>query len=817
MQNSIWKLTALAGVVGIGFLAVLQVQQGLQNDSGEEVTQQEEEFKPVESDDAESSSPPDQGEPEPTDDSYVNDDTPRPDDFPVIPSEPAPEFTEDRYSAKPDSPAIQTTAGVEEGGRSVVNAANPLFGDATSSTASNDGEGLDFNSTSATQPPLFDPRQSGDPSEIKKSIDDAFAPETSAEEPSESFLPEPASIEKPTVPLFPEDAQPFPVETQSEPRATDEPPVATPLPETNAPAFPDSFEPLDERAAPSGETEPIFEAVPETETTPTTKAAPAVEMPRLPFEPVVNADDEPTQPGATPLEIPLSSEQPASAVTAPAEDEPADASFDPFPAREPAPSLEPPTTETNPFSDPEPTVEPVAQPETPAEPVDPNPIPEQPTTPRAEQPAESPSSIRVPDREAFDEPQSAPETSDPLPAVEPFLDPAAEDAFGQEAPQVTPTEPKAPAQVIPEPPTTPGVGFQEESKIPSEPAPAAAEDAGLRPQLTIEKVAPKTATLGQPMTYNIVIRNVSESPAHKVVVKDELPQGADLIGTIPQCTQDDKTLIWSLETMQPGQTAELSVRLVPMVAGQLGSTATVNFATGVAARTLVREPQLQLLIAAPDRVQIGEKIVFRFKLKNTGENDATRVYVREVIPEGLSHTSGNDLELSVGTLAAGATRDIQLTLSAVRAGRAINKIVITADGGLREAFEKTLEVVEKAVALSRSVPKQLEPGSTSLFTTTITNASGKTLDQTTLVEAIPADLEFVEASDGGQFDPGQRTIAWKIRPLAPGATETLEVRLRARRVTSERTVIRLYSETGEQLQASRFAPSAAAARVAVAN
>ena len=32
MQNSIWKLTALAGVIGIGFLIALQTQNGLNAD-----------------------------------------------------------------------------------------------------------------------------------------------------------------------------------------------------------------------------------------------------------------------------------------------------------------------------------------------------------------------------------------------------------------------------------------------------------------------------------------------------------------------------------------------------------------------------------------------------------------------------------------------------------------------------------------------------------------------------------------------------------------------------------------------------------------
>ncbi|MBM4074166.1 MAG: hypothetical protein FJ267_00805, partial [Planctomycetes bacterium] len=51
-----------------------------------------------------------------------------------------------------------------------------------------------------------------------------------------------------------------------------------------------------------------------------------------------------------------------------------------------------------------------------------------------------------------------------------------------------------------------------------------------QPRLTIEKIAPKKAVLGEPLVYSVVVKNVGEIDASKVVVEDRIPKGTELIG-----------------------------------------------------------------------------------------------------------------------------------------------------------------------------------------------------------------------------------------------------------------------------------------------
>ena len=49
-----------------------------------------------------------------------------------------------------------------------------------------------------------------------------------------------------------------------------------------------------------------------------------------------------------------------------------------------------------------------------------------------------------------------------------------------------------------------------------------------------------------------------------------------------------------------------------------------------------------------------------------------------------------------------------------------------------------------------------------------------------VAEVIPAGMEFVEASDGGRFDPVQRAIFWDLGALPPGSETAVSSKLIAR-------------------------------------
>nr|MCH9791254.1 DUF11 domain-containing protein [Planctomycetota bacterium] len=192
------------------------------------------------------------------------------------------------------------------------------------------------------------------------------------------------------------------------------------------------------------------------------------------------------------------------------------------------------------------------------------------------------------------------------------------------------------------------------------------------PKMTIQKLAPPEAVLGQPFIYQVLVKNTGTTSAQDVVVEDRIPQGAKLTGTIPRAEQMNNRIIWRLGTMDPGTEKKISIRVIPEAAGQIGSVATVNFVTKVASETKITAPQLTIKTDQPAAVKPGEITVVNYTITNSGSGDAKNVYLRSIIPPQFTHPGGDDLEYSVGIIPAGETKQVQLKLKAIKPGAGKN-------------------------------------------------------------------------------------------------------------------------------------------------
>jgi uncharacterized repeat protein (TIGR01451 family) len=152
-----------------------------------------------------------------------------------------------------------------------------------------------------------------------------------------------------------------------------------------------------------------------------------------------------------------------------------------------------------------------------------------------------------------------------------------------------------------------------------------------RPQLKIEKLAPPNAVLGQPLIYEIAVRNIGDSAAHEVVVEERIPKGSELSGTDPQAELADKTLIWKLGTMHPGDERKIRVKVVPVNEGQIGSVATVNFVAEVSAKTVITAAKLKFDLTAPPQVRVGEQVPMVFKVTNNCRRMQRQLQRRQVV------------------------------------------------------------------------------------------------------------------------------------------------------------------------------------------
>ena len=84
------------------------------------------------------------------------------------------------------------------------------------------------------------------------------------------------------------------------------------------------------------------------------------------------------------------------------------------------------------------------------------------------------------------------------------------------------------------------------------------------------------------------------------------------------------------------------------------------------------------------------------QVKNDGSGPATGVLVRDRLPAGLKHEQGGFIEAELGTLGPGETKSLSLQTTAVQAGRQVNQLVVTAEGGFQVGAEAAVLVLERA-------------------------------------------------------------------------------------------------------------------------
>ncbi len=311
------------------------------------------------------------------------------------------------------------------------------------------------------------------------------------------------------------------------------------------------------------------------------------------------------------------------------------------------------------------------------------------------------------------------------------------------------------------------------------------------PQLTIQKSAPSEVQVGKPASFRVTVRNVGQTPAAAVEIRDVVPRGARLIETTPPATRVDRgEIVWTLGTIRPGEEASVAMELMPTAEGEIGSVATVQFGAEASARTVATRPQLVVETTGPGKVLIGEQAVLSITISNPGSGAATGVIVEERIPPGLKHPAGAELEYQVGDLKPGESRKLDLPLVASQPGPTTNVLVARADGNLRaEESRLNIEVLAPQLDVLVEGPKRRYLERQATYQVWVANPGTAPAKQIELIANLPPGLQFVSANNAGYYEEATRTVRWRLEELP--AIEKGSVELVTLTVEAGRQAIRL--------------------------
>jgi uncharacterized repeat protein (TIGR01451 family) len=327
----------------------------------------------------------------------------------------------------------------------------------------------------------------------------------------------------------------------------------------------------------------------------------------------------------------------------------------------------------------------------------------------------------------------------------------------------------------------------------------------MRPHLTIEKIAPETATVGVPLEYTITVRNDGQSPACGVVVEDQLPSSADLetAHPIPAWDRETRRMSWQIDELAAGTSQSIRIRIVPTGEGTLDGVATVRFKAQVKSTTQITAPRLHLTMSGPSEVRLGETVSFTFVIKNEGSGIANNVILRNVLPAGLQHPEGNDLEYEIDRLESGEEQEITLAVVAAEPGEFNNAAEVTSAGIATDSTSVPIQIVGAQLTIERLGPQRRYVGRPAQFQNIISNETVFDATDAVVIERVPDGLKFVSAGNGGEYNPSERLITWRIPTVPSGKQILLDVELAAERRGEVDSVIEVIEQAGFRSRATK--------------
>jgi uncharacterized repeat protein (TIGR01451 family) len=169
----------------------------------------------------------------------------------------------------------------------------------------------------------------------------------------------------------------------------------------------------------------------------------------------------------------------------------------------------------------------------------------------------------------------------------------------------------------------------------------------LVPKIDVAISGPKLRYLDRHAIYVLTVTNPGSAPATKVEVHEQIPTGFKFHQAFQGGKYHEATrqVSWTLGDVQPGQSREIAVELVPIEAGKHRFIAHAKTGAGLKAETEIHTlveglPSLFMEVAhVDDPIEVGAETAYEIRVANTGTKTETNIEVICTLPEQLEFRS----------------------------------------------------------------------------------------------------------------------------------------------------------------------------------
>ena len=273
---------------------------------------------------------------------------------------------------------------------------------------------------------------------------------------------------------------------------------------------------------------------------------------------------------------------------------------------------------------------------------------------------------------------------------------------------------------------------------------------------------------GDNVTYSVTVTNDGIGDANNVVVCDILGKGLKFLNADGNFTYDEKTgtITWIVDLVK-GETKTFNVNVTVLSYGDLSNKVVVGNKTVIKNITVPEiNPGKEINIEVPN---FGDNVTYTVIVNNTGKVNATDVVVADKLGEGLTFVSASNGGVYNETtrtitwiinLTAGETKYLYVNTTVSAYGNITNSVIVG-----NKTFNKNVTVPE-IIPVKEVNSSDIHIGDEITYTIAVSNPGKTNATNIVIKDVLPEGLKFINASNGGVYDPATGIITWIVNITA---------------------------------------------------
>ena len=292
--------------------------------------------------------------------------------------------------------------------------------------------------------------------------------------------------------------------------------------------------------------------------------------------------------------------------------------------------------------------------------------------------------------------------------------------------------------------------------------------------VTVPEINPdKTANITNPnfgdkVDYTVTVTNDGMGDAKDVVVRDVLGEGLKFVSATGNYSFDEvtRTVTWIVD-LAKGESKVFSVIATVVGYGNVTNSLVVGNKT---AGVNVTVPEIN-----PDKTvdneipNFGDNVTYTVTVTNDGIGDANNVVITDVLDKGLKflNATGNfTYDEKTGTitwtvdLAKGETKTFNVNVTVLGYGVLSNTVAVGNKTAVRNI------TVPEIITVKEVNSSDIHIGDEITYTITVSNSGKINATNVVIRDILPEGLKFINASNGGVYDPVTGIITWILNITA---------------------------------------------------